>query len=54
LRTRGDVIPASATIDRSFTPEAAAEMASVPWYASFRLWATLLAVIVVGLYALFF
>ena len=54
FRTRGDVLPEKATIDRSFSPEVAAEMAAVPWYASFRLWATLLVLIVIGLYVRFF
>jgi solute:Na+ symporter, SSS family len=53
FRTRGDTIPPNAVIDRSFTPEVAAQMNAVPWYASFRLWAALLALIVVGLYVRF-
>jgi solute:Na+ symporter, SSS family len=54
FRTRGHVIPPNATVDRSFSPEVAAEMNAVPWYASFGLWATLLVLIVIGLYVRFF
>jgi solute:Na+ symporter, SSS family len=54
FRTRGSAIPASATIDRSFSPDVAAQMKAVPWYASFRLWATILVLLVIGLYVRFF
>ena len=54
FRTRGNAIPANAIIDRSFSPEVAARMRAIPWYASFRLWATLLVLLVIGLYLLFF
>jgi hypothetical protein len=54
FRTRGDKIPPEAVIDRSFTPEGAAAMKGIPWYRSFRLWATLLVLTVIGLYIRFF
>jgi hypothetical protein len=53
-RTRGDAIPPTAVIDRSFTPETAAAMRAVPWYKSFRFWASLLAIAVIALYVRFF
>jgi SSS family solute:Na+ symporter len=53
FRTRGE-IAADAIIDRSFTPEVAAEIRNVPWYASFRLWASILVICVIGLYIYFF
>jgi len=54
FRTRGDAIPSEAVIDRSFTPETAAAMRAIPWYRSFRLWATILALAVIALYVRFF
>jgi SSS family solute:Na+ symporter len=54
FRTRGDAIAANAVVDRSFSPEVAAEMQAIPWYASFRLWATLLVLLVIALYVRFF
>ena len=54
FRTRGDVLPATARVDRSFTPEVAAFLRTIPWWRSFRLWATILAVCVVALYIRFF
>jgi hypothetical protein len=54
FRTRGDAIPANATIDRSFSPEIAAQMRTIPWYASFRFWAALLVLMVIALYVRFF
>jgi hypothetical protein len=54
FRTRGDAIPANAVIDRSFTPEVAAEMKTIRWYASFRVWGTLLVLLVIVLYVRFF
>ena len=54
FRPRGDGIPPEAVVDRSFPPEAVAEMKSIPWYLSFRLWATILALCVIGLYIRFF
>jgi hypothetical protein len=52
-RNRGD-IPASARIDRTFAPEVAARMAAVPWYISFKFWATILVLSVIALYIRFF
>src|SRR5271157_5187314 len=43
FRTRGDVIPPQARIDRTLPPEAAAELRAVPWYASFPFWSIVLA-----------
>jgi SSS family solute:Na+ symporter len=54
LRTRDEVLPARSYIDRSFSPEDAAVIATVPWYQSFRLWATVLILIIVSLYARFY
>jgi SSS family solute:Na+ symporter len=54
FRTRGEAIPPQAVIDRSFSPEVAAAMRAVPWYISFRFWAGLLVLIVIGLYVRFF
>jgi SSS family solute:Na+ symporter len=54
FRTRGDVIPAQAHVDRSFTPEVAEFVRTIPWWRSFRLWATVLAICVVVLYIRFF
>jgi SSS family solute:Na+ symporter len=54
FRTRGDAIPAQATVDRSFTPQVAEFMRTIPWWRSFRLWATVLALCVVALYIRFF
>jgi len=53
FRTRGDSLPAKATVDRSFTPEAAALLESVPWYQSFQFWAGLLLLTIVSLYVYF-
>jgi len=53
FRERG-AIPAQAIVDRSFPPEVAAEMAKVPLWLSFRLWGTILVLIVVALYVRFF
>jgi hypothetical protein len=53
FRNRGE-IPPGARIDRSLSPESAAALGAVPWYASFKLWAAVLTLIVVGLYIRFF
>ena len=53
LRTKGDALPASATVDRTFTPEAAALLDAVPWYKSFGFWSGLLLLSVVSLYVYF-
>jgi SSS family solute:Na+ symporter len=54
FRTRGDNIPAKATIDRSLAPDVAAAMKAIPWYISFRFWGSLLALVVTALYIYFF
>jgi len=54
FRTRGDALPASARVDRSYPPEVAAFLRTIPWWRSFRLWATVLAFCVVALYIRFF
>jgi SSS family solute:Na+ symporter len=54
FRTRGDAIPAQAHVDRSFTPEVAEFVRTIPWWRSFRLWATVLVICVVALYIRFF
>lgn len=54
FRTRGDAIPAQAHVDRSFTPEVAEFVRTIPWWRSFRLWATVLLICVVALYIQFF
>lgn len=53
FRERG-AIPAQAIVDRSYPPEVAAEMARVPLWRSFRLWAVVLLAAVVALYVRFF
>lgn len=53
LRERGTVEP-KAILDRSLPPEAAAELAAIPLWRSFRLWATILVLCVVALYIRFF
>jgi Na+(H+)/acetate symporter ActP len=42
FRTRGDRLPPEATIDRLLAPEVAVALRAIPWYRSFRVWATLL------------
>jgi hypothetical protein len=54
FRTRGDAIPAQAHVDRSFTPEVAEFVRTIPWWRSLRLWATVLVICVVALYIRFF
>jgi solute:Na+ symporter, SSS family len=54
FRTRGAQIPAQAIIDRTMPEEIAAELRNIPWYRSFGLWATVLALCVVALYVRFF
>lgn len=54
FRTRGENLPASATIDRSLSPEMEASMKAIPWFFSFRLWSSLLAMTVIFLYIYFF
>jgi SSS family solute:Na+ symporter len=47
-------IPPSAIIDRTLPPDVAAQLAAVPLWRSFRLWAAVLAACVVALYVRFF
>ena len=54
FRTRGPEVGPEAVVDRSFAPEVAAEMRAIPWWQSFRLWATILVGCVVALYVRFF
>ena len=54
LRTKSGPIPAQAIVDRSFPPEVAAYMKTIPWWRSFPFWATILAGCVVALYVRFF
>lgn len=54
FRTRGDLCPPKAFIDRSFSAETLALIKSMPWFRSFRFWAILLVLIVAGLYITFF
>jgi solute:Na+ symporter, SSS family len=54
FRTRGDEIPAQARIDRTLPPSAVEELRGIPWYRSYRLWATVLAAAVIALYVAFF
>jgi SSS family solute:Na+ symporter len=53
LRTRGAVSP-QAVVDRSFPPDVAAAMKTVPWWRSFGFWATVLLFCVLALYIRFF
>jgi SSS family solute:Na+ symporter len=52
-RERGEV-SSQAIVDRELPPEIAAELAAVPLWRSFRLWATVLVACVVALYIRFF
>ncbi len=54
FRTRGDLIPPQASMDRTLPPEVAAELRAVPWYESFPFWSVVLAAIVIALYVRFF
>lgn len=54
FRTRGPSIPPGAVIDRTLSPEAAAELQAVPWYLSFPFWSILLVAAVIALYVRFF
>jgi solute:Na+ symporter, SSS family len=53
LRTRGADLPVRATVDRTFTPEAAAIIDSVPWYKSFGFWSGVLLLTILALYVWF-
>ena len=54
FRTRSPEVPAQAIVDRSFTPEVADFVRSIPWWRSFGLWATVLVLCVLALYIRFF
>jgi SSS family solute:Na+ symporter len=54
FRSQGDEIPPMARIDRTLSPQAIEELRAIPWYRSFRLWATALAAAVIALYVVFF
>lgn len=54
FRNRSGTIPASARLDRSFTPEVLAYMRTIPWWKSFGFWGTILVLCVVALYVRFF
>jgi SSS family solute:Na+ symporter len=54
FRNRTNTIPPSAIIDRSFPPDVAAYMKTIPWWRSFGFWGTLLVLSVVALYVRFF
>lgn len=54
FRTRSPEVPAQAIVDRSFTPEVADFLRSIPWWRSFGLWATVLVLCVLALYIRFF
>ena len=54
FRNRTNVIPAQAIVDRSFPPEVAAYMKTIPWWRSFGFWGTVLVLCVVALYIRFY
>ncbi len=54
FRTPADRVPPEAIVDRTFPPETARFLASIPWWRSFRLWALVLLAAVVALYVRFF
>ncbi len=54
FRTRGEVIPAQAVIDRSYPTEVAEYLKQIPWWRSFGFWASILVACVVALYVRFF
>jgi SSS family solute:Na+ symporter len=54
FRNRTDVIPAQAIIDRTYSPEVAAYMRTIPWWKSFGFWGTIVVLCVVALYIRFF
>jgi SSS family solute:Na+ symporter len=53
FRTRGNIIPPEARIDRTLPPEAAAELRAIPWYQSFPFWSIVLVGTVIALYVRF-
>ena len=54
FRNRTNTIPKEAIVDRSFPPEVAAYMRTIPWWRSFGFWGTVLVLCVVALYLRFF
>jgi hypothetical protein len=54
FRNRSGQIPEQAMVDRSFSPEVAAYMKTIPWWRSFGFWGTVLVLCVVALYVRFF
>ncbi|MEI8042061.1 MAG: sodium/solute symporter [Verrucomicrobiota bacterium] len=54
FRNRSAQIPPQAIIDRTFPPDVAAYMRTIPWWKSFGFWGTLLVLSVVALYVRFF
>ena len=54
FRNKTGVIPATAIIDRSFSPEDEALLNNRPFYSRFNFWSIILIVIVVTLYIVFF
>jgi solute:Na+ symporter, SSS family len=54
FRNRTNQIPAQAIVDRSFPPDVAAYMRTIPWWRSFGFWGTILVLCVVALYVRFF
>jgi solute:Na+ symporter, SSS family len=53
LRNRTDKLAANAIVDRSFSPEVADYMKSIPWWRSFGFWAVILVICVAALYVRF-
>jgi solute:Na+ symporter, SSS family len=54
FRNRTHVIPPEAIVDRSYPPEVAAYMKTIPWWRSFGFWGTVLVLCVVALYLRFY
>jgi SSS family solute:Na+ symporter len=54
FRNKTAMIPPEAIVDRTFSPEVAAFMKTIPWWKSFQFWATILVACVVALYVAFF
>lgn len=53
-RNRTNNIPKEAIVDRTFPPDVAAYMSTIPWWKSFGFWGTVLVLCVVALYVRFF
>jgi SSS family solute:Na+ symporter len=54
FRNRTNIIPPEAIVDRSYPPEVAAYMKTIPWWRSFGFWGTVLVLCVVALYIRFY